>query len=281
MPTPQLSAAPYSCLLCWSTNVSTKAWWSHSGIICWRNCPVDASAPEAGRLRMYRRTARRHTSSVKRMHIRMRSKPTAEELPSFCPFPMWNWKGASQPIYFQLFSGRATDFQTTFLCGETFIFNFGVPKINLRISGVFVWSLKFFSLHPHSFWEFVPTLQLRVVPQNCAPITYSHLSCFRWYIFLKERPRTPILQIVPGGVNLVALRTWTLLRVWACVHAKKGNRSWFDNPSRAPNQPHAKIQLMKHGWNSLVLMSWSTSKACPLSNHPPPPEELMHLPVSL
>ena len=77
---------------------------------------------------------------------------------------------------------------------------------------------------------------------------------------------------MPGGVNLVALRTWTLLRVWACVHAKKETHSGFDNPSRAPNQPHAKIQLMKHGWNSLVLMSWSTSKACLLSNHPPIPK---------
>ena len=138
MPTPQLSAAPYSCLLCWSTNVSTKAWWSHSGIICWRNCPVDASAPEAVASAHVSKDSQEAHFFVKRMHIRMRSKPTAEELPSFCPFPMWNWKGASQPIYFQLFSGRATDFQTAFLCGETFVFNFGIPKIKLRISGVFV-----------------------------------------------------------------------------------------------------------------------------------------------
>ena len=40
-----LSEAPYSCLLCCSTNISTNAWWSHNGIICCRNWAVDASAP--------------------------------------------------------------------------------------------------------------------------------------------------------------------------------------------------------------------------------------------
>ena len=159
MPTRQLSAAPYSCLLCWSTNVSTKAWWSHSGIICWRNCPVDASAPEScgvwaciegqpgGTLPLW--------SLWNACTSEWGANPQLKSPTVFCPFPMWNWKGGSQlirrPLHicrfiFQLFCGRA---KTAFLFGETFIFNFGVPKINIRISGVFVYSEE-----PIWFWSF-------------------------------------------------------------------------------------------------------------------------------